>query len=312
MAINQNPTVSVVIPTYNYGRFISMAIDSALGQTLPPMEIIVVDDGSTDDTAEVCARYGGKIRYIRKENGGPSSARNAGIAAATGDLIALLDADDRWLPEKLALQIPFFSEEKVGLVHGGSRVFDHDTGATLCELPGKDALDFHQILRWNLISAPTCVFPRAIIAEIGDFDIKLIEAEDWDLWIRIAAAGYKLRACTDLVVEYRTHAWNSSRSKPLRTYETCMTVLDKYENHHPNCPECRTAIQGGRTQTRQIYYAKASAIARDTLAAGDLWITLKWRLRSVWYYPGIILRVPHIIRKRLLGQTVTAPEPLQL
>ncbi len=96
--------ISVVIPAYNAGRYIGRAIDSVLAQTRPAEEIIVVDDGSTDNTAEIAGAYGDRIRFIRQENAGASVARNTGIAAATGNWIAFLDADDEWLPEKLRLQ----------------------------------------------------------------------------------------------------------------------------------------------------------------------------------------------------------------
>ncbi|MCV4871952.1 glycosyltransferase family 2 protein, partial [Escherichia coli] len=91
----------VIIPTYNYGRFIAAAVESALGQTLGPAEVIVVDDGSADTTAEAVARFGGRVRYIRQENAGVCRARNRGVEESRGELIAFLDADDIWEPTKL-------------------------------------------------------------------------------------------------------------------------------------------------------------------------------------------------------------------
>src|SRR5437016_10401011 len=99
------PLISAVIPSYNYGHFITDAIESALGQTYPHVEIIVVDDGSTDDTREQLAPYSERVCYIHQENGGLSAARNTGIRAAKGEWIALLDADDVWHPRKLELQM---------------------------------------------------------------------------------------------------------------------------------------------------------------------------------------------------------------
>lgn len=98
-------SVSVVIPAYNAGRYLGEALDSVLAQTLPPREVLVVDDGSTDDTPEVCARYSGRVRYARQENAGVSAARNAGLAAATGEFVALMDADDVCAPERFARQV---------------------------------------------------------------------------------------------------------------------------------------------------------------------------------------------------------------
>ena len=102
-------TISVVIPAYNCERYITRSIDSVLAQTRPVDEIIIVDDGSSDNTGEVVKRYGGKVRYIRQENAGASVARNTGIEAATGDWIAFLDGDDEWLPDKIKHQTELLS-----------------------------------------------------------------------------------------------------------------------------------------------------------------------------------------------------------
>src|SRR5690348_10269988 len=110
------PTVSVVIPAFNAAEYIGQAIDSVLAQTHQPIEIIVVDDGSTDQTAQIAAAYPAPVRVLRKPNGGPASARNMGIAAATGSWIALLDADDRWLANKLERQLRHVADD-VTLVH---------------------------------------------------------------------------------------------------------------------------------------------------------------------------------------------------
>ena len=112
------PRVSVVIPTYNYGHLLEQSLESVFAQTYKDYEVILVDDGSTDDTPGIAARYEGRIRYFRKENGGPSSARNEGIRQARGPLIAFLDSDDLWLPHKLAVQTAFAdAHPEYGLVY---------------------------------------------------------------------------------------------------------------------------------------------------------------------------------------------------
>src|SRR5438445_9254645 len=109
VAMNKD-LVSVVIATYNYGRFVTQAVESVLAQTYVNIEIIVVDDGSDDDTREQLAPYGDRIRYIYQENQSVAAARNTGIRAATGDLIAFLDADDVWHPHKLELQMHYLAD----------------------------------------------------------------------------------------------------------------------------------------------------------------------------------------------------------
>jgi len=119
--------VSVVIPTLNYAAYVGRAIDSALGQTYPHTDVIVVDDGSTDDTPAVLARYGDRIRVVAGAGAGVSAARNRGLAAARGDLIAVLDADDEWLPTKLARQLPVLAEAgDVGVVGCANTVWRGD------------------------------------------------------------------------------------------------------------------------------------------------------------------------------------------
>jgi len=116
-AIQQDPLVSIVIPTYNYGNFVSEAVDSALAQTYNNIEVIVVDDGSTDNTKDVLVKYNESIRYIHKENAGLPAARNTGIEQAKGEYIAFLDSDDQWLADKVELQMEIFkSNDQVGLV----------------------------------------------------------------------------------------------------------------------------------------------------------------------------------------------------
>ena len=118
-------SVSVVIPTYNYGRFIKTAIGSVLDQTRSPAEIVVVDDGSTDETAAVVAAFGKAVRYIRQDNAGVCAARNRGVSESTGELIAFLDADDTMEPSNLEKQVARFeSDDEIGLVHCAMREFD--------------------------------------------------------------------------------------------------------------------------------------------------------------------------------------------
>src|SRR4051794_5813716 len=115
--MTDRPAVSVVIPTYNYARFIERALVSVLGQTHRPAEVLVIDDGSTDETATVVDRYATRVRYLRQENSGVSAARNAGVESSTGDLVAFLDADDEWVPNKLELQVEALTKRpEAGLV----------------------------------------------------------------------------------------------------------------------------------------------------------------------------------------------------
>ena len=117
MVNNREPLVSVIIPTYNSSQYIKEAIDSVLAQTYKNFEIIVIDDGSTDNTKEVLAPYLSVIKYIYKNNGGPASARNRGIKEANGEFVAFLDADDVWKPDRLARGVDILDQRpEVGLI----------------------------------------------------------------------------------------------------------------------------------------------------------------------------------------------------
>lgn len=204
-------TVSVIIPTYNYGRFIGEAVESALSQTLRPAEVIVVDDGSTDDTEEVVRGFGDAVRYIKQENAGVSAARNRGVAESSGQYIAFLDADDIWEPEKLEKQMAKFADDpKIGLVHCGMREFDAETGETVrLHTEGGEGWVADDLLLWErpVIVGPggTVVVTRKAFAEAGGFDSRMKCGEDWDFCYRVARE-YKVGFVAEPLVKYRGHA----------------------------------------------------------------------------------------------------------
>jgi glycosyltransferase involved in cell wall biosynthesis len=205
-----NPTISAIITTYNYARFLPAAIESVLGQTRPADEIIVVDDGSTDDTRDVLARYTERgVRYLYKENGGVSSARNLGIRESRGSLLAFLDADDEWLPGKLALQVEHFARyPQAGLVTGSEWEID-DEGRRAPWLnrrePAAARWIYPQILIENQVGSPSLVMvSRECLDNAGTFDEELRLAQDWDLWIRIAKE-YPVGVVDAPLIHYRRH-----------------------------------------------------------------------------------------------------------
>lgn len=206
--------VSVVIPTYNYGRFIAGAIEGVLAQTYPIEEIIVVDDGSTDNTAEVVAAFSPRVKYIKQKNGGVCAARNNGVQSSSGEFIAFLDADDVWHPEKIAKQMAKFEEDaQIGLVHCGMREFDHASGKTIkFHLEGEEGWVADDLLLFEKptvnVSGSSIVTSRKAFAQSGEFDTNLIVAEDWDFCYRVARK-FKVGFVRELLVEYRNHGKNA-------------------------------------------------------------------------------------------------------
>jgi glycosyltransferase involved in cell wall biosynthesis len=199
-------TVSVIIPAYNAATHIERTIASALAQTHPPLEILVVDDGSLDRTANLVAKLPPPVRLIRKENGGPASARNLGAREAKGDWLALLDADDRWLPDKLRAQLICGADDRVGMVHC---LPDHRDDRV------PDRLTFDLLWERNWIINSSVLIRREAFAELGGFKEarELISVEDYNLWVRLAASKWQIVTCQQVLVHYRRGIGISSNSE---------------------------------------------------------------------------------------------------
>ena len=206
--------ISVIVPTFNYGSFIKEAIESVLDQTCPAAEIIVVDDGSTDDTGRVVEYFGERVRYLKQTNAGVSAARNAGIEVSSGDLIAFLDADDTWLPEKIEKQVArFVEDDQIGLVHCGLREFDNVTGETIAMyLEGGEGWVAEELaLRENpIISGPggSIIVKRRVFDDVGRFDTRLKVGEDWEFCLRVAMK-FKVGFVREPLVNCRNHGNNA-------------------------------------------------------------------------------------------------------
>ena len=186
-------SVSVVLPAYNRAKSIHRAMSSVLGQTHPNLELIVVDDASTDETCEVVSSIRDKrIRLIRhSRNRGASAARNTGIAVARHPLVAFQDSDDSWRPDKLVRQVHAFREAPphIGVVF--SQMATHkangDTVVTPTHLPSRSLeLDTRGLLWANFVGTPTAVVQRRVLDLVGGFDEELRALEDWELWIRVS------------------------------------------------------------------------------------------------------------------------------
>jgi glycosyltransferase involved in cell wall biosynthesis len=200
------PKASVIIPTYNHDRFVSQAVDSALAQTYPDVEVVVVDDGSTDQTRTQLAKYEGQIDYIYQENKGLSAARNAGILAARGDYFLFLDADDLVSSDKLELHVPLLeARPDFGLVYSGWKYIDEDNTQVLGEVrPGKQGQVLKDLLCRTLFFPPgAAVVRRECLDQVGLFDESCPAAADTDMWVSIARAGYAFGYVDRALCQYR-------------------------------------------------------------------------------------------------------------
>jgi len=187
---SREPSVSVIIPTFNRGWILKEAIDSVLNQDTSDYELTIVDDGSTDDTPDILGRYGEDIKVIRQSNRGVSAARNRGIAAARGEYVAFLDSDDLWLPNKLAAQLAFFHLHPDALICQTEEMWIRRGVRVNPRKHHKkpSGMIFEASLSLCLVSPSAVMIKRVFLDEVGMFDEGLRVCEDYDLWLRI---GYK-------------------------------------------------------------------------------------------------------------------------
>ena len=227
------PLVSVVIPAYNSQQFICEAIDSVLRQTHPQLEIIVVDDGSTDDTVAAVARFGDKIRLIEQINQGSAVARNSGISAARGALIAFLDADDVWHPKKLELQIDamrtsrckmvyskflFWRTQPGGTRHAAAELFTNPTDDAKSTADVPSGWLYAQLMRDCIVWTSTVVVEKKMLRAVGGFNPDLRKGQDWDLWLRLSQAG-TWTGVAEYLALYRIHGSSITHKRSKINYE---------------------------------------------------------------------------------------------
>ncbi len=206
-----SPHFSVIIPVYNRERFIARAIESVLAQTYRDFELIVVDDGSTDATPQIAARY--PVRLLRQENRGVSAARNLGITAARGRIIAFLDSDDAWKPRKLEVQAAHFATHPECMIHQTDEIWIRN-GTFLNKHKKhqkKSGHIFYDSLHLCLISPSAVAIRRELFDEVGVFREDFPVCEDYELWLRITRRYEVCYSPEPLVIKYGGHADQLSR-----------------------------------------------------------------------------------------------------
>lgn len=205
------PVVTAVIPNYNYAGYLREAVDSVLDQTYENVEVIVVDDGSTDASREVIESYGERVTAIFQENCGVAAARNNGVAAGSGDFVAFLDADDRWLPDKVKKQVAAFVDDEVGLVHVGLREIDGEGNDVCSRSDGMSGSVADELLLFErpviLGGGSGLMVRRTVFDAVGGFDTAMSTSADWDLFYRVASR-YQVGFIPDVLLEYRVHHSN--------------------------------------------------------------------------------------------------------
>jgi glycosyltransferase involved in cell wall biosynthesis len=272
------PTVSTIIPVYNGAAYLRPAIDSVLAQRNVSVELIVIDDGSTDDTWQVLACYGDALRKERQANSGPAKARNRGAHLATGEWLAFLDADDEWLPDKLAKQLELAGPQ-ASLVYTDRRNIGACAHVAELQSAGVQLFEgdvFEPLLRDNFITLSSVLLARDWFERLGEFNDGVIGCEDWDLWLRYAAAGGLVRLCREPLTRYRWHANSVSTNQE----HMCTKRLEVLQR-------ALASPRGQRVSRRLVRQALAGAWQCSALqtAPARRWQAIGWYLRSATYWP---------------------------
>lgn len=275
--------VAVVIPAYNGARFLRPAIESALNQTQPPSEIVLVDDGSTDETAEIAGCYS-EITVLRQERAGVAAARNAGAAATTSPILAFLDADDVWRPTKLERQAEVLaSESSVALVHVGVADVDANGRALREHLVGASGNVATRMLAFEepviLGGGSGAVIRRSSFDEVGGFDNSLSTSADWDLYYRIACR-HTVAFVPEVLLDYRIHDSNMHANVEvmerdmLRAFDKALALADRRTRRRAY-GRLHLVLAGSYFRKHALkhwarHQLKAAALAPDTLVHAAL------------------------------------------
>jgi len=245
------PTISVVIPAYNSAPFIGETLDSVFDQSFTDFEVIVVNDGSPDtvELERVLEPYMSRICYIKQKNLGAAAARNEGLRAAKGELIAFLDSDDLWLPEYLDQQLKFLREQDCDLVCADALVFGDalDAGGTYMENLMETAPPTGLVSFLDLVSGERSLITSGVVArrdlilKVGSFDEALRNAQDFDLWLRLAHSGARLAYHRRVLLRYRTRA-NSLTGDDINSLVRELRVLDKIQHSYSLTPDERAEV----------------------------------------------------------------------
>jgi glycosyltransferase involved in cell wall biosynthesis/peptidoglycan/xylan/chitin deacetylase (PgdA/CDA1 family) len=302
------PLVSVVVTTFNYACFLPTAIESVLGQTYPNSEVVVVDDGSTDDTAAVVDRYAARgVRYVYQENRGAGAARNTGLSRTSGPLVAFLDADDVWLPDKLTKQVDHLRRHPE-IALAGCHAYGCETDLSPIDIVwgGDFATDhaFERLLLRNFVLNPTCVLVRrSALDAVGGFS-EVSMWEDWDTWLRISRR-FAIGFTQEPLVKVRRHGRGLSPRSAYERVAQDEAILRRHLHHVRGWK--RPVI---RRRARSVAYLHAS---RAAFAAGDRPTARRFSTRSLVDDPtmfmrqklGVFLRAHALVPRRAAGVGVT-------
>jgi len=316
--------VSTVVPTYNRSELLLGALESIRKQLFRPIEIVVVDDGSTDDTYNVVREWAQRheetgmlaVRCVKQTNQGANAARNRGIQESRGEFIAFLDSDDRWLPDKLTKQVSLLQENAgIGGVYCGLRYVDLETGELWplvhCTYPTGNLL--RKLLVHDVTQGTPCWVIRKVCFEhVGDFDVVLPARQDWDMWIRLSEK-YRIGCVSEILVEAGNHSGERVRSDGYREIEAHMIIFRKYASLRAQFPlwvtlSARSAMYRRRGR---VYFHRG--ISKKKALFMHLMAIFIWPFNFDSYAALVGMALPtrfrqrvHLAWNRVFGKTILA------
>ena len=301
------PTVSVIMPAYKVEAFIGEAIESVIAQTFTDWELVIVDDGSPDDSGAIAASYAAsdrRIRVARQDNGGLSAARNHAVRLARGEFIAILDSDDLWQPSFLAAQIALLQQHpEIDIVTGNA----WNLGSWRDGTPWRPCPDprpqptLVEILRDEGAVFIMCVVRRRVFEAIGGFDESLRSNEDYHFWLRAALAGFKFMRNDRPLGFYRRREGSLSASD-VRMMRGILKVYDKFR---PLLIPLPAELEVLDAQVARFQCELLAAEARDALAAGQINVAASRLAELFWRRRGAVVGVVSLMARwtpRLLSR----------
>jgi glycosyltransferase involved in cell wall biosynthesis len=291
------PVVSVIIPSFNCQRYIAETIDSVLAQTFTNFEVIIVDDGSTDNQKDVIAAYvqrDSRVRYVYQKNSGVSAARNNGFKASQGTFIAFLDSDDVWLENNLELKVNKLQDDEFGLVHSDARFIDELSQPKPGTMEGEEGNLLENLLIWKGTQVPgpsSILVRRSVIESIGGFDIDLSTSADREFFLRVAAR-YRIGRVPVVTWHYRVHPQNMHKNIALLEHDSLLmfkkaTSMKMFKD------------AGFRRQCYAVMYTILGASW-----AGDGKNKLKgmyFLIRSLGWHPPILIYILQRVKRKWLA-----------
>ena len=295
-----NPLISVVMPTFNHAQFLRDSIGSVVAQTYSNWKLIIVNNFSTDETVQIVESFEDpRISLINYQNHGIiAAARNQGIQAASGELIAFLDSDDLWYPNKLSMSVQQFLEGNEIICHGELWVEEGRKSRKIFYGPRKNAEYQNLLRRGNCISTSAVVVRTSLIKEVGGFDqnAQFVTAEDYDLWLKLTQINQHIVFIPEILGEFRRHSGNASNSV-LRNLNAELAVV---ASHFANTKQGPFSSLLFRQREARAYYGAARGLFASDQLAESFNLFRKSLMKSPFVirtFPGLILLIAKIIRR---------------